>query len=178
MGLMTCAPVLMCCSFFCSRPLFVPPPLPQSPEYPEHQQTDGSASCIDQHINHRSFARGHKSLMKFIRAGIGEYAEQGVARLTPGPWAWNTPNWFAKSPPAEDCQDGVFGQVTTFPEKKDNMIDLFRRKIRHQPMEQGRQDAGGMLKGIGIAGGRKNNGHPDERRQPVSQVCTPVEHTA
>src|ERR1043166_1205038 len=44
--------------------------------------------------------------------------------------------------------------------------------MRKKPMEQRSNNAGGMLEGLGVAGGGKNDSHPEENGKPVEDKGT------
>ena len=146
---------------------FISPHLEFFTGEPEQGQADHAAGGVHDDIGDEGGAAGDVDLVEFIGGGVEEEDRQGEAGFIPAPGASVVFLGLADGAPGEKNKEGVFGQVTAFAEEMMQVADVLLGHMREEPADEGFKDPGGVVRGVGVAGGGEDDAHPHKQRQPV-----------
>jgi hypothetical protein len=161
---------------FGKRALFgvVPPLFTPTAQVPKHKQSSSSPDGIQQNVPRRTLAARHKGLVNFIRHRKARCCEPGDSCMASRPTGSGPP----RRAPEQGGEERVFSEVRAFARREYRRSDGVIRGIWKQPAHDWFDDAGGMVDGFFVARCRKDDGRPEQDRQPVFEEPFEFRHGA
>ena len=134
---------------------------------PDQQDSGNAPGGVDDHVGDSSFAMWNKKLVNFVAGGVQRDQQNRPSGIGPSPGFGIMADRFTEGAKEQPRQYRVLGQMRTLADDKNDLPDCPFSQLRKQPADYWLQNAGRMLKGMRIAGSRKNNGHPHQHRRPI-----------
>ena len=147
----------------------VTPPVKPLSCGPQYHHADDRTGGVDEDIGDHRGAGRDEHLVEFIGGGIKENNEDGDGGFAPTPRTGVAAGGFADCAPEEGGENGVFREVTAFPNDVVDGFDGCLSHVRKQPVKEGFDEPGGMGVGLIVAGADEDQRHPGEGQKPIFQ---------
>ena len=134
---------------------------------PEESEGEEGADGIEKGIVRRGGAAGDEGLVDFVHDGIASSDRKSGDAPGPAPAFAIAANAAIN----QEAENKIFGEVGALADEMVDEIELILREPGEEPVNEGRQDAGGVFGRERVGGEREDDASPGDGRPPGAKPC-------